>query len=108
MGSSFGFGEIIVDAGGTATFAGPADKDLGRLVENNGALTWTEGRLLFSNGTLVNAGVMTIAHDAQLVAGDGTGTFANSGTLYKSSAGAMQLKGVAFVHTGTLNVKGTI
>ena len=109
MGSSFGFGEIIVDAGGTATFAGPADKDLGRRVENHGALTWTEGRLLFSNGTLVNAGVMTIAHDASLAAGAGMkGTFQNTGTLYKASSGEMVLDGVIFQQTGTLNATGTI
>jgi hypothetical protein len=109
MGSSFGFGKIIVEASGTATFAGPADKDLGRLVENRGALTWTDGRLVFSQGTLLNTGLMTIGHDARLVSNGGmTGTFHNAGTLFKSSVGEMILDGVAFQQFGAMNANGTI
>jgi hypothetical protein len=109
MGSSFGFGKIIVEAGGTVTLAGPADKDLGRLVENRGALTWTDGRLVFSDGTLLNAGVMTIGHDARLLSNAGmTGTFHNAGTLFKASGGEMVIDGVALQQMGAVNANGTI
>lgn len=57
-----GAGKTVVEPGASLTMSGTADKELNRAFENKGTVTWDNGRLVYRDGTFLNAGEMTIAH----------------------------------------------
>jgi fibronectin-binding autotransporter adhesin len=113
-------GRTVITNGATMTVGTGADKDLRRILDNYGTVTWTAGRILghgtptLNNhaGALLDVQVDTTLFDS----GDSTTkTFNNAGTLRKSGGtgtatlhGTFNHTGAADIQTGTLNPDGVV
>ena len=73
-----------------------------RSITNLGTITWNQAGLVMNGGQILNAGTFEV-QDNLFVS---NGTIANSGTLLKSGpVGLLQLTGVQFTSTGTLQLR---
>jgi len=113
-------GRTVINSGATLTAGSGADKDLRRVLDNYGTVTWTAGRIVGHATPTLNNHVGAL-FDAQVdttlfASGDGTvKTFNNAGTLRKSAGtgtstlhGVFNHTGVADIQTGTVNPDGTV
>jgi YD repeat-containing protein len=109
-GEMVGTGRTIVAAGGTLNLNTPGVKNLDRVLENDGAGTWTEGEVRMSGGTFLNKGTFTVDSASPLlwrVINDPSNV-ENIGTFIKHGAGQAELR-VNFSNSGTVNVQdGTL
>lgn len=111
-GAMEGTGQLIVQAGATATMSGGL---LGRTLINAGTLMYSGGDLILlgpagSSGAIINTGTFNVAGEADFYGTSGGGqTLTNSGTFNRSGTGTTSLIAVAFSNGGTANIQaGTL
>jgi hypothetical protein len=118
-GTMSGAGQTTIDAGGMLAINTPGTNVfLQRLLENNGAATWTGNNagIDFVGGTWTNNGSFTANSNNTLHAtgSGGTNVFDNNGTFTKLGTGTTRFyqftsTGVTFNNSGTVNVQsGTL
>jgi uncharacterized repeat protein (TIGR01451 family) len=113
-------GRTVITNGATMTVGTGADKDLRRILDNYGTVTWTAGRILGHGTPTLNnqaGALLDVQVDTTLFeSGDSTTkTFNNAGTLRKSGGtgtatlhGTFNHTGTADIQTGTLNPDGVV
>ncbi|HYI08856.1 MAG TPA: Ig-like domain-containing protein [Thermoanaerobaculia bacterium] len=105
-----GSGPLIIDPGAALNIGGSADKFfVGKTVNNNGTLLWTQGRILFQNSSVVNnnaAGLFDIRSDSTITSTSGGGTINNAGTLRKQVAAGTTtiVQFITLANTGVIDV----
>ncbi len=110
-GTMSGSGKTIIAATGMLSITNTTH-NLNRILENNGAATWTAGSLNLIGGTLNNNGSFTANSDLGLSASGngGVNTFNNAGTFTKQGNGTASFfvngSALAFNNTGMVDVQG--
>ncbi|HUF48802.1 MAG TPA: hypothetical protein VMM93_13375, partial [Vicinamibacterales bacterium] len=91
---------------GTTTISGSEFAlDDGRVLRNEGTLTWSGFTGINLNPNTANGGVGSIVNAAGAVSTDGTPTFDNAGMFVKSGGAGDTFIGAQFNNTGTLEVQ---
>jgi hypothetical protein len=107
-----GTGKTVIAAGATGTMTSASPKFLGRILENNGTLTYSGSGFQFGisggPGVLTNlaTGVLNLSGDGDIaVLQAGANAINNSGTLNRTGAGSSSVaSGISFTTTGSVNV----
>ena len=98
-------GDWTIANGAMLAINGAGGKGILGSVTNNGAVEWTQGNILLSNGSvLTNKGTINIAGDGDLAAGSGAGIFVNRG-LVKKTDGSDTAFAVPVLNFGTIDVE---
>lgn len=109
-GTQTGAGTTNANGGMTLSSGGSKTLNNGRILNNAGAATWTDGEFFIGNGavfTNLATGVFDIQHATNRQLGGGVGgvsTVNNAGTMTKSAGGTRTPVNANFTNTGALNV----
>jgi hypothetical protein len=101
-----GPGNAIVGATGIVNFTMPGFLSIGAAITSSGTMNWQDGALFFNSAgaTVTNNGTMNISGNNPCQNNPGPGTFINTGTVTKTSAGTTLFTITAFSNSGTINV----
>ena len=113
-GTIAGSGDFTFDTGATVTMPGANPVTLSRGLLNRGTINYTAASngMLIDGARLRNSGTFDIQSLQEIAATPGTPSFANFGTLKKSSAGVMQFgaplsnDGLVRIESGTMQFGG--
>src|SRR6185295_18369822 len=111
-GTMSGSGRTIIAVGGTLNVNSGNQHFLERVLQNNGAATWTDGSLFLTDGMFTNKGSFTASSGSDLncYGQGGVNVFANAGTFTKQGVGVTRFlanaSGMAFNNSGTVEVQG--
>jgi len=108
-GTMSGTGRTVIAPTGSLSMSGPSNKALFRVLENHSPdANWTNGHILFGNGTFTNESdgtfTATLATNLSFSNQFGTNAFANAGTFVQNGPGTVTV-GVPFNNTGTVGVQ---
>ena len=100
----------IIAAGSNLNLTSGSNKDFnGRVIENQGTMTWNSGYIRGSNGSqIINSGTFNDANSPGYTIHNpvgGTFTISNSGTYHRNVGGTTQVQ-VPFSNTGTVRSSG--
>ncbi|MHB8521011.1 MAG: beta strand repeat-containing protein [Limisphaerales bacterium] len=105
-GAISGNGTTTLGANATLTISGGSDRNLNRVLNNQGTMVWSGGRIFAANGVINNqsGAVFEVQSDQPFF----DGTINNAGTLLKTAGtGTTSLAGYNF-SPGPLNNSGTV
>ncbi|MDA1277644.1 MAG: putative Ig domain-containing protein [Verrucomicrobia bacterium] len=109
-GTMSGSGRTILASGSTLNMSGTGNKNLNRVLQNDGTGTWTGGTLVMNGGTFNNNGSLTVSSAATIsIAGNGGGVnaFNNAGTFTKQGDGeTVFFSRMPFNNSGAVDVQG--
>ena len=112
-GTMSGTGRTVIAPTAILSLSGAGNKSLFRVLENHSpSASWTDGHILFANGTFHNESdgtfTATLATNLSFSNQFGTNLFRNAGAFLRNGAGTVTI-GVPFNNTGTVNVQtGTL